>query len=135
MLDGAVNSLGAGVGIILKTPSQQEEQRCVRLDFPTSNNQAEYEALIIGLLWAKEVGVQSLEVYSDSQVVVRQMNDEYAVKSDNLKEYATMAKRLSATFEHFQLRKISRSENTEADKLAKMASGEPAEVYTVEVET
>lgn len=55
----------------MKSPSEHyEESRSIRLDYSLSNNQAEYEALILRLLWALEVGIDVLEVFSDSQVVV-----------------------------------------------------------------
>ena len=45
----------------------------LRLQFPATNNEAEYEALIAGLCLAKEMGLQQLKVYSDSQLVVNQV--------------------------------------------------------------
>lgn len=72
IVDGAVNSQGSGVGIKMKYPSEQyEELQSIRLNYPLSNNQVEYEALILGLHWAWEVGVKAVEVFSDSQVIVR----------------------------------------------------------------
>lgn len=120
------------MGIIFKSPSQHFKSRCIRLNFPLSNNQAENEALIIGLQWAEEVNIYYLEAYSDSQVVVGQINDEYIVNSDNLKEYALLAKKLAAKFKYFLLKKIN--QNTDADKLVKITSGEIQEEDPVEIE-
>lgn len=134
MVDGVVNSQGAGVGIVLKSSSQDLEHRCIRFDLSLSNNHVEYEAMIIGLLWIEEARIQSLEVYRDSQIMVWQMNDEYIVNSENLKDYVTMTKKLMARFKHFLLQKVCRSENIEAGRLAKIASGEEQEGDLVEVE-
>lgn len=92
LVDGFVNMWGSGVGIILKSPSKDQiECRNIRLNFSVSNNQAEYEALIQGLTWAADVGIKSLLVYSNSQVVVRQLNEDDAVNSKNLKKYMEKA--------------------------------------------
>lgn len=74
-----------------------------------------------------------MEVYSDSQVVVGQMNDEYAINSENLKDYATTARKLTTKFRNFQLKKVSRNENTEANRLAKIASGDEVGDGAIEV--
>lgn len=94
MVDGAVNSQGVGSGIILRSPSQNTEKRCIKFNFSLSNNQAEYETLIIELLWAQEVGIQSLEVSCDSQVVIGQTNCDYTANSDNLRGYTEMERKL-----------------------------------------
>lgn len=79
---------GSGVGIVLKSPSEDEiENHSICLNFSVSNNQAEYEAFIQGLIWAVDVRIKSLLVYSELHVVVRQLNEDYAVNSDNLKNY------------------------------------------------
>lgn len=73
-VDGAVNSKGVGVGIVITSPNDHYvETQSIKLDYPLSNNQAEYEALIMGMVWALSAGVQVLKVYSDSQVVVNQV--------------------------------------------------------------
>lgn len=107
-----VNLRGVGIGIILKSPSEdQVHSKSVRLNFPISNNQAEYEFLIQGLIWVAEVGIKSLLIYSDWQVVVRQLNEDYVVNSENLKKYMEKASRLKNSFEYFQLEKIYRQKN------------------------
>lgn len=71
MVEGVINAKGVRVGITTKSPSGQHEKvRSVKLDYPLSNNKAEYEALIIGMQWALDAGVSSLIVFCDSQVVV-----------------------------------------------------------------
>ena len=60
----------SGAGIILTNPEQMMFKYELRFAFSTSNNEAEYEALITGLTLAKELGAQELKVFSDSQLVV-----------------------------------------------------------------
>lgn len=73
-----------------------------------------------------------MRAQSDSQVVVIQVNHEYVIHLDNLKAYAYKANRLN--FQYFELIKISRDENEEADKLAKITSGETPNDDRIEVE-
>lgn len=70
------------VGVVLLTPDFSLIKTRVRLDFTASNNEAEYEALIAGLLMSKELRVKRLRVHSDSNLIVNQMNNHYHVKDD-----------------------------------------------------
>ena len=55
--------------------------------FKASNNEAEYEALIIGLKLVREIRVESLEIYSDSQLVFYQVTDEYQARGEKMASY------------------------------------------------
>ena len=59
----------------------------VRLDFPTTNNEAEYEALVAGLDLAKAARAESVIVYCDSQVVTNQVNGDYECKNERMWRY------------------------------------------------
>ena len=59
----------------------------VRLDFPTSNNEGEYKALVAGLDLAKVAGAISMVVYCDSQVVISQVNGDLECKGERMKKY------------------------------------------------
>ena len=69
-VDGSSNMSGAGAGLILISPEGIIVEYTLRFEFPTTNNGAEYEALITGLKIAKELGVDQLQVHNDSQLVV-----------------------------------------------------------------
>ena len=56
----------------------------LKFRFKASNNEAEYEALIVGLNLAKEIKVESLEIYDDSQLIVYQITDEYQVRGEKM---------------------------------------------------
>ena len=59
----------------------------IRLDFPTTNNEAEYEALIVGLDLAKATGAKNMIVHYDSQVVTNQVNGSYECKNERMNKY------------------------------------------------
>lgn len=135
MVDGAVNQYGAGIGLVLISPiSRTREERSITLGFTVTNNQAEYEAVILGMQWALQAGVSRLTVLSDSQVVVHQLRGEYAIYSDKLKEYAMLARNIKTRFASFAIRKVPRLENEQADILSKIASGEVQNTHHIQVE-
>ena len=83
-VDGASNAQGSGAGLILTSPEGIDIEYALRFGFHTSNNEAEYEAVIAGLNLAHSLEVDQLEVYSDSQLVVRQIEDTYEAKSEKM---------------------------------------------------
>ncbi|XP_072094173.1 uncharacterized protein [Arachis hypogaea] len=100
-------------------------EKSVKFEFPVSNNQAEYEAIIGGLLLSKEVGVTRVEVNSDSQVVTSQINETYQAKDPLLQKYLEKVSGLSKDFEEVVVQHVPRERNTQADLLSKLASTKP----------
>ncbi len=92
----------------------------------TTNNVAEYTALIRGLQKAAQLGAEAVEVRSDSQLLVRQMNGEYKVKHENLLPLHREATRLAGRFRSVDIRHVYREENKEADRLCNEALDEAA---------
>ena len=76
-VDGSSIEGGSGTGLILVSPEGHRMRCALRFDFKASNNEAEYEALIAGLKLARKMKVESLEIYSNFQLVVCQVTDEY----------------------------------------------------------
>ena len=76
-VDEAANAQGSGVGLILTSPEGIYIEYALRFGFRVSNNEAEYEAFIVGLNLAHSMEVDQLEVCSDSQLVVKQIEDFY----------------------------------------------------------
>ena len=68
-IDGSSNRQAGGAGVVLHTSEGDKIECIIRLDFPMTNNEAEYEALVAGLDLAKAVGAENLIVYCDSQGV------------------------------------------------------------------
>ncbi|XP_057756294.1 uncharacterized protein LOC130975523 [Arachis stenosperma] len=126
-VDGASNQTFEGAGIILESPIGVVYEQSVKFEFPISNNQAEYEALIGGLTLAAEVGARRLEICSDSQVVTSQVNGSYQAKDPLLQKYLEKVKSLSQKFEEVTVHHVPRERNTRADLLSKLASTKPGE--------
>ena len=76
-VDEASNAQGSGAGLILTSPEGIDIEYALRFGFRASNNEVEYEAVIAGLNLAHSLEVDQLEVYSDSQLVVKQIEDTY----------------------------------------------------------
>ena len=86
-MDRSSNKQVGEVGIVLHSLEGDEIECMVRLDFPTTNNEAEYKALVTGLDLAKVVRAISVIVYCDSQVVTSQVNGDYKCKGERMKKY------------------------------------------------
>ena len=90
-IDDSFNVNRSGTGIILESLTGEKISYSLRLEFPVSNNEAEYEALLAGLQLAKEMRVEQLIIYSDSQLVVKQVNRDYQAKGENMVAYLKIA--------------------------------------------
>jgi ribonuclease H / adenosylcobalamin/alpha-ribazole phosphatase len=86
-----------------------------------TNNVAEYRALIAGLEKAVEVGVDELEVVSDSELLVKQMRGEYRVKNEALRELSAQASRLARQIPRVRWTSVRREHNELADRLVNEA--------------
>ncbi|XP_071902881.1 uncharacterized protein [Coffea arabica] len=76
-VDGASSKEGSGAGLLLTSPTGEELTYALRFDFPASNNEAEYEALLTGLRIAHQMGITAIRIRRDSQLVVYQVRGEY----------------------------------------------------------
>ncbi|GKV49619.1 hypothetical protein SLEP1_g56360 [Rubroshorea leprosula] len=123
-VDGATNVEGSGAGAVLLSPDGFKSEHALRFKFQTTNNAAEYEALIYGLKLAAELKVQSIQVFSDSQLVVLQVNGSCDIRDPQLGRYASVVNRLKSRFASFQIDKIPRADNQRADELSKLASSQ-----------
>ncbi|XP_075649933.1 uncharacterized protein LOC142620455 [Castanea sativa] len=85
--DESSNKHAGGAGIVLHTPKGDKIECMIRLDFTTTNNEAEYEALVTGLELAKAARAKKAKVYSDSQIVASQVNGSYDCKNERMKRY------------------------------------------------
>ena len=95
----------------------------IRLDFPTTNNEAEYKALVAGLDLAGAAGATSIVIYCDSQVITNQINGDYECKGERMKLYLDQVK-MRINDLQAKIIQIPRGENEQADRLAKAASAE-----------
>jgi ribonuclease HI len=127
-IDGASrgNPGEAGFGVHVTTPEGEELARLYGYLGPASNNVAEYQALLHGLRWALARGVRRVRVFSDSELVVKQMSGAYRVKHPAMVPLHRDAQALARRFEEFRLAHVRREQNKEADRLANCALDEKA---------
>lgn len=123
--DGAArgNPGPAGAGAVLVSPDGQQERLGKFLGVQT-NNVAEYEGLLLGLRRARSLGVTSLEVLADSELMVRQLNGEYRVKAPGLLPLFEQARGLMREFASVTARHVRREENKAADEMSNWAIDE-----------
>jgi len=135
-VDGSSNQQGSGAGIVLEGPNGVLIEQALRFAFKASNNQAEYEALIAGMLLAKEMGAQNLLVKSDSQLITGQVSGEFQEKDPQMAAYLRYVQLLKGAFSALELVHVPREQNARADLLAKLASsGKGGKQRTVIQET
>jgi ribonuclease HI len=85
---------GAGAGLLFVSPLGEHMRYTVRLHFPTSNNMAEYEALLCGLKIAIETGIKRLDVRGDSQLVIDQIMKNASCHDDKMEAYCKAVRAL-----------------------------------------
>ena len=117
----------AGIGAVLYDEDGGEIGHVSKSLDPTTNNVAEYKALIAGLELALEKGVTAIEVKCDSQLVVSQVTGEWKIKNDQLRSLAAKAERLLYKFERHSIDHVRREANARADELANEAMDAAAE--------
>ena len=93
-----------------------------KLDFSCSNNASEYEAYIIGLAIAHEMGIKHLRVIGDSNLIICQTKGEFSLKEPSLALYRALAKKLEEKFDIFEISHAMRCGNRYADALATLGS-------------
>ncbi|XP_026378721.1 uncharacterized protein LOC113273176 [Papaver somniferum] len=119
--DGSSYGTVGGAGVVFESPQVELLSYSFKLDFPCSNNVTEYEALILGLRMAKELNLGSVEVKSDSKLVINQVNGDFYIKEPHLAPYGAEAQRLmnqtASTLDH-----TGRGGNKHVDALKTLAS-------------
>ena len=79
-VDGTANQRGSGVELVLITPEGAIIEKSLRLGFSTTNNEAEYEALMQGMAMVQKMGGKAVEIFSDSRLVMGQVTGEMEAK-------------------------------------------------------
>lgn len=124
--DGAArgNPGHSGAGAVLVQPSGQIVDRLGKYLGVQTNNYAEYMGLLLGLRRAHELGVQEVEVYADSELMIRQLGGRYQVKSQSLKPLYDEAVKLLNDFSRVKLVHVPREMNRAADEMSNRAIDE-----------
>jgi len=86
-MDGALNNKGARVRVVLTTPYGSIIEQSYTLGFQATNNEAEYESVIMSLKMTTALGIAALEVQRDSLLIVSQINREYTVEDNRMAAY------------------------------------------------
>ena len=97
-MDRASFQMGAGVGLQLKAPTEERVEQAIRLDFPVSNNETRYEAILTEIDLAKSVSSKKLLIRNDSQLVVGQVNGEYKTRDQRMVRYVSLVKQQLGSF-------------------------------------
>ena len=85
--DESSNRRTGGARVVIQTSEGDKIKCMIRLDFPMTNNEAKYEALVTGIDLAKVAGVENVVLHCDSQVVTSQINGSYKCKNERMKRY------------------------------------------------
>jgi ribonuclease HI len=135
--DGSSCGKGGGVGILLISPRGDMFEFAIPIQPIVTNNQAEYEALLRGLQYLKEAKAISVEIFRDSELVIKQLNGQYECRNDILRNYYDECKEILKSFQLVILQHIPRENNEEVNRLAQSASGyrENQEVFATNIYT
>ena len=124
-VDGASSAMGVGAGIVIITLEGIQLEHSFRLRFKAPKNEAEYEALLTGLRAVLGMGAQDVEVYSDSRLVVNQVQGNFEARDSRMKAYLQAVKQIMNKFSTVRVAQVGRAQNRHADSLAMLASSMP----------
>ena len=109
-----------GIGVILKSPEGDKLKYAARLQYQTTNNEAKYDVILKGLELAKHLGVESVVVQGDSQLIINQMSGVCEAKEDWMKKYLSRVNQLVKKFKEANFVQLPKEENMKANALAKV---------------
>jgi ribonuclease HI len=124
--DGSKFLHGSRAGVTLKYPKGDELSYVLQIHFPTTNNIAEYEALLHGLRIAKEIGVHHIMCCGDSDLIAQQVADTYKARNEVMTAYRDEVDEMAKSFLGYDIKHIRREDNMAADTLSKLGSSHKA---------
>jgi len=115
---------GSGAGLIVISPTWRwrVHEHALKFSFKASNDEAEYEALLVGMDLCYTLGAKHLHAFFDSQLIVSQVAGEYEARDAVIMAYLAKVKKRSESFKTFEINHVPRSENRQANALSKLAS-------------
>jgi ribonuclease HI len=137
--DRASSKDGVGDGIVLVSPAHETIPLSYKLEFAATNNVVEYEALVLGLRDAKDMGIKEIIVFGDADLIIQQIRNVYQAKHPRLRSYRNEAWDLiDSFFLAFNISFIPRGEKSVVDSLVTSASNfkiplPPKLIYDIEV--
>ena len=111
-----------GIGVILLSLEKDILKYGIQLQFPATNNEAEYETILTGLKVVKALGVRNLKLNLNSKLVVGQITKKYEAKEDRMKRYLRLTNQLISNFDDIRITQVPTKENFEANVVARLAS-------------
>ena len=84
---GAANQRGSGVGLVLVSPEKITIEKSLKLGFSATNNETEYETLLVGMMMVQKMGGKMVKVFSDSKLVVGQVRGDLEARDPRMQEY------------------------------------------------
>ena len=121
--NGSYSREGLGVGIVIISLSNEVVSLSYKLEFETTNNIKEYEALLLGLRAAKDMGIQKLATFGDLDLIIHQVINLYQTRQSRLKQYLNdIWDLMDNSFLAFNITFIPRNENLQADSLSLAAN-------------
>ena len=111
----------AAIGAVAYDSEEKEVFRISEYIGETTNNQAEYRALLKAIEKVRSLGVEEAEFYLDSELIVKQLNREYKVKNKDLQPLFVKVYNYSLEFKKIDFQHVRREENKEADRLVNKA--------------
>nr|XP_023895718.1 uncharacterized protein LOC112007578 [Quercus suber] len=127
-VDGASSSQGVGAGIVIFSPEGIQLKHSFRLGFKASNNEAEYEALLAGLRTVLKLGARSVEIHSNSRLVVNQVQGSFEARDPRMKAYLCTTRMIISKFVSVRVSQVGRAQNRHVDSLATLASSSVEDV-------
>ena len=111
----------AAIGVVISDPDGTVIDELAERIGPTTNNVAEYRAVLRGLERARELGATELQIIGDSELIARQLSGVYRVKHPAMKPLYEQARVALARFEQWRIETVPRAENARADALVNAA--------------
>jgi ribonuclease HI/transposase InsO family protein len=136
-IDGSLKLQEVGAGILFIALGGEQLKYALQLLFPTSNNVAEYEALVHGLSIAVSLSIKKLMVYGDSPIVISQINKDWDCSTDSMGKYCAAVQKLEDKFEGLEFHHVERDRNAAADALSKLGSSQaqvPPRIFVQEIQ-
>ena len=113
------------MGLLLQSPIKEQLKQTIQLRFPVSNNEVEYEAILAKINLAFILSASKLEIYSDSQLVVEQIQREYEAKDERMARYLSKVQVTLDRLSKSAIKRIPRTKNVQANALARIVATLP----------
>ena len=119
--DGSSAQKRGGVEVVIIIPDEETLKYGVRLKFPATNNEVEYEGILTGLRLGKALRATNLLIQNDSKLVIGQIKGDFEVKEERMQKYVRLTRHLTQEFDKVEFAQIPRSQNMTADEVSKLA--------------